>query len=82
MPAATMTSKGRITIPLDVRRALGLHTGSRVAFVPTGTGSYEIVPEVRAVQALKGIIARPATPVSIDQMDEAIRHGATEGNLE
>lgn len=82
MPAATMTSKGQITIPLDVRRALGLHTGSRVAFVPTGTGSYEIVPEVRTIQALKGIVARPSTPVSVDRMDEAIRDGATKGNLE
>lgn len=82
MSAATMTSKGQITIPIDVRRALGLHTGSRVAFVPTGTGSYEIVPETRSIQALKGAIARPSAPVSLDQMDEAIHAGATEGSFE
>ncbi|WP_369123396.1 AbrB/MazE/SpoVT family DNA-binding domain-containing protein, partial [Shewanella electrica] len=33
MPTATVTSKGQITIPAAVRRALGLRTGDRVEFV-------------------------------------------------
>ncbi len=32
MPAATLTSKGQITLPLAVRAALGLHAGSKVDF--------------------------------------------------
>jgi antitoxin PrlF len=39
MPDATMTSKGQITVPIEVRRRLGLRAGSRVSFVPTGDGS-------------------------------------------
>lgn len=32
MPASTVTSKGRTTIPKDMRCALGIRQGSRVAF--------------------------------------------------
>lgn len=78
MSAATVTSKGQITIPADVRRTLGLHTGSRVAFVPTETGSYELVAETRTIKALKGSIASPHRPVSLAEMDEAISAGAAE----
>jgi AbrB family looped-hinge helix DNA binding protein len=32
MKTATVTAKGQITIPVEVRRKLKLHPGSRVAF--------------------------------------------------
>jgi AbrB family looped-hinge helix DNA binding protein len=76
MPTATVTSKGQVTIPVEVRNALGLRSGSRVAFVPTDTGSYELVAETRTIKSLKGLFAKPAEPVTLDQMDEAIMDGA------
>lgn len=33
MDASTVTSKGQVTIPQDIRRALGIRQGSRVAFL-------------------------------------------------
>jgi AbrB family looped-hinge helix DNA binding protein len=78
MSAATVTSKGQITIPVEVRKALGLHTGSRVAFVPTGTGSYELVPATRTVKALKGALAGRHHALSLSEMDEAVGDGAME----
>ena len=38
MPTSTVTSKGQITIPAQVRAALGLETGSRVEFVEVEKG--------------------------------------------
>ena len=38
MPAATLASKGQITIPQAVRVALGLHAGTWVDFVPVADG--------------------------------------------
>jgi antitoxin PrlF len=73
MASATVTSKGQVTIPVDVRTRLGLATGDRIEFVLNeGTGRYEVVPATRSVTALKGIIRKPARPVTIEDMNAAI----------
>jgi AbrB family looped-hinge helix DNA binding protein len=73
MASATVTSKGQVTIPVDVRTHLGLSTGDRIEFVLNEqTGRYEVIPATRSVTALKGIIRKPASPVSIDDMNAAI----------
>lgn len=79
MSTSTVTTKGQITIPAEVRKALGLHTGSRVVFVATETGTYELVAETRTVRTLKGIVGHQGKPVSLDEMDRAISEGAAEG---
>ncbi|MGH8778370.1 AbrB/MazE/SpoVT family DNA-binding domain-containing protein [Paraburkholderia sp.] len=73
MASATMTSRGRVTVPLHIRNLLGLATGDRVEFVLNEeTGRYEVVPVTHSVTALKGIIRKPAKPVSIGDMNTAI----------
>jgi antitoxin PrlF len=77
MASATVTSKGQVTIPVDVRNQLGLAAGDRIEFIFNDeTGRYEVVPVTRSVTALKGIIRKPAKPVSIEDMNAAI---ATQG---
>jgi AbrB family looped-hinge helix DNA binding protein len=71
MASATVTSKGQVTIPVDVRAKLGLRPGSRLAFVPTDTGGYEIHLQAASITDLKGAVARPPQPVSVDEMNEA-----------
>lgn len=74
MPSATMTSKGQVTIPVEVRSDLGLDTGDRIEFIRNeDTGRYEVIPAIVPVQALKGIVPKPKKPVSISGMNEAIR---------
>ena len=76
MPTATVTSKGRVTIPVEIRRSLGLTSGSRVDFVPRADGSYELVSATGTVTSLKGCVRSGGTPVTLQEMDAAITEGA------
>ena len=73
MATATLTSKGQITIPLDVRQRLKLDTGARVEFVEAADGEFLIRPAVADVRSLKGLLRKPAKRVSIDDMTKVIR---------
>lgn len=76
MPTSTLTSKGQITLPQAVRRALGLEAGDKVDFVQVEDG-YKLVPLRKDVRALKGRFAgRVERPVSLEEMDEAIAEAA------
>ena len=73
MAAATVTSKGQITIPVEVRTALGLDAGDRVEFVEVEKGRFAIVAATRSVQELKGLFqSKRSKPVSISEMNAAI----------
>lgn len=82
MPSSTVTSKGQITIPVEVRTALGLHAGDRVQFVEAAGGVYEIRPANRSVRALRGALARyaPANPVPVEAMGDLVASAAAEAN--
>lgn len=73
MPTATVTSKGQITIPLEVRTKLGIRTGTRVHFVETADGSYDFIPVTGSILDLYGILDDgTAPPRTLEQLDEAI----------
>lgn len=72
MTAATPTSKGQITIPAIVRAALGVEAGNRVEFVQIEPGHFELVAATQSVTALKGMVRKPASPVTIDAMNKVI----------
>ncbi|APQ14686.1 AbrB family transcriptional regulator (plasmid) [Pseudomonas oryzihabitans] len=77
MSSATVTSKGQITIPVEVRALLGIESGDRVAFVQTGDRAFALVPVNRRVTELKGFLKHQGEAVSLEQMNEAIGQGAT-----
>lgn len=72
MSTATVTSKGQITIPAEVRQALQVKAGDRVEFVQIEPGRFELVAATRPVTDLKGLFSRPSKAVSIDDMNKAI----------
>lgn len=51
MDASTVTSKGQVTIPKEVRRALGIRQGSRIEFA-TKNGKVELRVLHRAPQSI------------------------------
>lgn len=77
MPAATITSKGQITIPAAVRASLGIEAGDRVEFIQVEPGRFELIAATQPVTALKGMIRKSAKVVTVEAMNEAIAHQGT-----
>ncbi len=76
MAAATLTSKGQLTLPKEVRQALGVGPGDQVNFVRMEDGNFAVMPASLPVKRLKGIVPKPRKPVSLEAMDRAIAAGA------
>lgn len=81
MPSATVTSKGQITVPLEVRKKLGLKAGDRIEFVRNEkTGKIEFIPATVPLRSLLGVLPKPDKPVTLEEMNETIREcGALAG---
>jgi antitoxin PrlF len=68
MSTAIISKGGRITIPLNVRKKLGVATGDRIEFVELADAQFALVPAIIDVRALRGIVPRPPRPLSVDEM--------------
>ena len=78
MTTATLTTKGQITIPADVRNALKVDAGDRVEFVQISPDRFEFVAANRSITELKGMFGKSGKTVSIDDMNKAIaKRGAS-----
>jgi AbrB family looped-hinge helix DNA binding protein len=73
---ATISSKGQVTLPREVRASLGLSAGDRLDFIRLEDGNYAIVPASHSIRALKGLLPRRERAVSLEDMDAAIDAGA------
>lgn len=72
---ATMTSKGQVTVPKPVREKLLLRPGDKIDFRLEDDGVH-LVPVTASVTQLKGMVPKPASPVSLAAMDEAVSNAA------
>jgi antitoxin PrlF len=73
MSAATITSKGQITIPRDVRARLGLHSGDKISFIIEDGDRVVFVPVTKSIASLKGIVPKPDKAVSIADMAATVK---------
>ena len=73
---ATVTSRGQVTIPKPIRDRLHFVPGDRIDFILDEAGDLRVTPVTVPVARLKGMVPRPASPVSLEEMDEAITRGA------
>lgn len=80
MAIATVTSKGRVTIPKEIRRILQVEAGDRIDFINGADGRVVLRRAGRSILDLRGILARPGRKTAtVRQMDRAIgRHHARE----
>lgn len=71
---ATLTSKGQVTIPAEVRRHLGLKKGERVLFVIEPEGGVRLaVPEYPTIDSLRGIAGTLRHPMSWQKVKQIAR---------
>jgi AbrB family looped-hinge helix DNA binding protein len=73
MPTATLSSKGQITIPQEVRQRLGLKTGDRVEFMYQPDGNVAIKTKKIPFERLRGIAkTNRRKPATLREIDEGI----------
>lgn len=76
---STITSKGQVTIPAEVRRHLGLKQGDKVTFVLDSSGRVELkAPKYPTIASLAGAAGTLDEPRDIEEMLEIAREDALE----
>lgn len=68
--SAKVMAKGQVTIPADVRKALGVAEGDRVSFVVDGNNVRLVNAAVFALQLLQGELKGEAERTNLDSDDE------------
>lgn len=72
MITVRLTSRGRVTIPAQVRQSLRVTGGDRVEFLEVAPGRYELIAATRPVTALKGMFGKPAKGMTVEQTNAVI----------
>ena len=72
----TITSKGQITIPKNVREKLNLETGDKLEFLLHDDGRLELLPKTSSITELKGILPKPKKALHLDEMEQVIKEAA------
>ena len=73
MPSATISKKGRVTIPIEVRRRLHLKAGDRIEFQFGSEGEVVLTTKRIPFEEIQGILRSPGQKaVSVRAMDKGI----------
>jgi AbrB family looped-hinge helix DNA binding protein len=69
MAITTMTSKGQVTIPKEVRDALKLRPGDKISMIPLPDGRVIMRAKKGSILDLYGALHRPGRkPLTLEQM--------------
>jgi len=71
---ATVTSKGQVTLPKELRERLDLHKGSRIRFSIPASGPAKVEPVLYELEDLWRMAdqgSEPARPMTFEEMDLA-----------
>ena len=80
MATATITSKGQLTLPKEVRDRLGVHAGDKVDFIFAPDGQLVVKPRTMHVEQLFGCLRREGgKAATLEEIDAAIAEGAAKG---
>ena len=73
MSTATVTSKGQVTIPADVRRALRIESGDQLFFMVEGERAILVPAHRQSIMAFQGILQATAPYPGHQEIRETIR---------
>ncbi len=68
MSEATLTSKGQITIPADIRRSMDLSPQDRITFTPMPDGTVVMRAKTKSLVSLKGML-KPSSSTIVSIVD-------------
>ena len=73
MKSSTLTSKGQVTLPKEIREFLKVKSGDLIDFIIDRDGRVLVRAASIHVGELKGLLHRPGRkPVTLREMEEAI----------
>jgi antitoxin PrlF len=80
---AKVTSKGQVTLPVELRTRLGIEPGDRVVFVEQADGSFALRVRSGTFAELRGVLSGKIAPPTDEQVrewiDEARSRALTRG---
>jgi len=71
---ATVTSKGQVTLPKELRKRLGIQTGSRIRFSIPASGAVRVDPvlyDLEDLWRMADMRGQAGTPMTFEEMDAA-----------
>jgi AbrB family looped-hinge helix DNA binding protein len=68
MSEATLSSKGQITIPADVRKSMAINPKDRLTFTPMPDGTVVMRAKTKSIKDLKGML-KPSKGVTVTVAD-------------
>lgn len=69
-----LTTKGQVTVPEPIRKRLRLEAGDRLEWRVDDRGGVVVRRVGGSLDTIQGLLGCPPRPVSVDEMDEAVRN--------
>lgn len=72
MNISTITQKGQVTLPAEIRKVLGVKTGDRIQFIyKNGRVSIKLIKQFD-IEDLFGMLPQPGRTLSGEEIDKGI----------
>jgi AbrB family looped-hinge helix DNA binding protein len=73
MASSTVTTKGQVTLPKEIRDHLHVKAGDRLDFIVDESGQVVVQPAVSRLDELWGMLHEPGRrAITVEEMDAAI----------
>ena len=74
----TLTSKGQITLPKEIRDVFDLKQGDKIIVENSSEDGFFLRPKTKNVMCLAGRVQYDGPPVSIEEMNQAVADALAE----